>query len=94
MIKLKSVWKILGILLLKRKARRLAKKTGIQQFIIMSAGKARIINKKQFKYLRQHKCFPMHYTASNLKQIALYYTDDKKGVQRPARKVQRQLKAD
>lgn len=64
----------LGLMILKRKADRLARKTRDQYFIVNVNGNAQIMSKKQFKYMRQHGQFPITFTAKKLKQIALYYT--------------------
>ena len=64
----------LGLMILKRKADRLARKTRDQYFIVNLNGKAQIMSKKQFKYMRQRGAFPLSFTATQLKQIALYYT--------------------
>lgn len=63
-----------GLMIMKRKADRLARKTRDQYFIVNMRGKAQIMSKKQFKYMRQRGAFPLSFTATQLKQIALYYT--------------------
>lgn len=63
-----------GLMMMKRKADRLACKTRDQYFIVNVNGNAQIMSKKQFKYMRQRGAFPLSFTATQLKQIALYYT--------------------
>ncbi|WP_060828080.1 hypothetical protein [Tannerella forsythia] len=63
-----------GLMMMKRKADRLARKTRDQYFIVNVNGNAQIMSKKQFKYMRQRGAFPLSFTATQLKQIALYYT--------------------
>lgn len=57
-----------------RNAKRLAKRTGRPHYVVKYNGKISIIDKAWFKYQRQHGYIPKHITASNLKQIAIYYT--------------------
>ncbi len=65
---------VVTLYLLKRKADKLSRKTGIQHFIIKWCGSIIIINKQQFRHNRQRGLFPKQFTADNLKKIALYYT--------------------
>jgi len=74
MNRIKKVIFILRIFLLKRKANRLARKTGVQHFIVKFGGEVTIMSKSTFKYMRQHGYFPLSFTATELKNIALYYT--------------------
>lgn len=65
---------VLKIFLLKRKADKLARKTGIQQFIIKWRGQVVILGKDKFTYMRQHGLFAPSFTATQLKEMAFYYT--------------------
>jgi hypothetical protein len=65
---------IIYVRLLKCRANKLYKRTGVQQFIVKWNDKLTIINKEQFKLSRQNGLFPKHFTADNLKKISLYYT--------------------
>lgn len=91
MIRLKRFWRVARITLLICKAKRLAKKTGVQQFVVKNQGEPQIMSKKQFVFLRQHGCFPKEYTATHLKKISIFHTHDKKRVQRSAGEVSKQL---
>ncbi len=62
------------LMVMKRKADRLARKTGKRFFIVNMGGQARILSKAQFKHMRQHGLFPLSFTAAELKKIALYDT--------------------
>jgi hypothetical protein len=77
MNKVKRYLTIFKIWLLKIKANNLYKQTGVQQFIVKWYGKTIIINKAQFKQLRQKGVFPITYTAVELKKISLYHTKGK-----------------
>ena len=74
MNKLKKIYRIIRIALLKRKADRLARKTCVQHFVVVFGRRIRIIGKPAFKKMRQRGLFPKDFTAENLKQIALYHT--------------------
>jgi len=74
MSNVKRFLKALGVFRLKWIAKRRARKTGERQFIVKDRGRARIINAQQFKWLKQHGCFPITMTLDNLKKISIYYT--------------------
>lgn len=69
----KTIKKIFKVWRLKRRADKLAKKTGDEYFVVMWHGKPRVLSKPQFKYLRQHGLFPLSFTAAELKKIAVYH---------------------
>ena len=65
-----AVWKIYRM---KRKARQLAKKTGVDHFIIKWLGKPEILSRDGFALMRQNKVFPKNFTATQLKEKAIYH---------------------
>lgn len=69
--KFREVYKIYK---LKRKADKLAKKSKVQHFIIMWHGKPEILSKDGFTLMRQRGVFPLSFTATELKKIAIYQT--------------------
>lgn len=74
MSKLKKIIRLLAIKRLKYIANRRARKTRQRHFIVKDKGKARIINAAQFKWLKQHGCFPVTMTLADLKRISIYFT--------------------
>ena len=74
MLRVSRLQTIFKIWLLKRKANKLARKTGVQHFIIMWKGKPEILSKDGFKLMRQNSVFPMSFTATELKKIAIHDT--------------------
>ena len=62
------------ILLLKRKANKLTAKYRVPHYIVFLNGKITLITKDWFRENRQRKIFTKHFTANNLKKVALYYT--------------------
>lgn len=73
MKKVKRLKLIINVWLLKRKTRKLAKKSGVEHFLIMWKGKPEILSKDGFKHMRQHGLFPLSFTANELKKIAIYH---------------------
>lgn len=65
-----GVWKIFRM---KRKARKLAKKTCVDHFIIKWLGQPEILSYDGFTLMRQHNVFPKNFTATQLKQKAIYH---------------------
>jgi hypothetical protein len=78
MNKLKHFIEVVTLLLLKRKANKLAQKNKVQYFIVKFRGKPELLTKDGFQYLRQHGFFSRKFTANELKKIALYYTSTPK----------------
>ncbi|MDH6309394.1 hypothetical protein M2451_002720 [Dysgonomonas sp. PFB1-18] len=74
MSKLKRILQVFRIQLMKRKANKLAKKSKVQHFIIMWRGKPEILSKDGFTLMRQKGVFPLSFTATELKKIAIYQT--------------------
>ena len=74
MSKLKKIIRLLAIKRLKYIANRRARKTKKRQFIVKDKGHARIISAAQFKWLKQHGCFPVTMTQADLKRISIYFT--------------------
>ena len=68
----KKLITIIAIRMVKRKARRYAKKFHCQVFVINHQGHIRLITKRKFKWLRQHGIFKMEMTAKELRESALY----------------------
>ncbi|MFT4223300.1 hypothetical protein [Dysgonomonas sp.] len=52
----------------------MAKKSKVQHFIIMWHGKPEILSKDGFTLMRQRGVFPLSFTATELKKIAIYHT--------------------
>lgn len=73
-LRLARIKGVVNVWLLKRKANKLAKKSGIQHFVVRWQGKPEILSKDGFQYLRQHGYFPLKFTATELKKIAIYHT--------------------
>jgi methylmalonyl-CoA mutase cobalamin-binding subunit len=78
MNKIKRAVFILRIFVLKMKARRLAKKTGAQYFIVKLGGNITLLSKPAFKSMRWRGVFAKSFTATELKKVALYYTKNPK----------------
>jgi hypothetical protein len=77
----KKLLTILAIRMIKRKARKYAKKYKCQVFVINHQGHIRLITRRKFKWLRQHGIFRKEMTAKELKESSLYYCGhDKKRV--------------
>lgn len=74
MNKLKRFLQVLKIQSMKQKANRLAKESKVQHFIIMWHGKPEILSKDGFTLMRQRGVFPLSFTATDLKRIAIYHT--------------------
>lgn len=72
MNKIKNWIRIFKICRLKAKARKLAKTSKVDHYVIMWLGKPEILSRDGFKYLRQRGVFPLSFTAANLKEIAIY----------------------
>jgi len=86
----KKIYKYLVFKRIKRKAFRWHKKHNCQVFVVKLHGKVKIINKYQFKQMRQKGLLSQKFTATELKSIALYYTPkhyDKKRISGTTRKV-------
>jgi len=77
MNKFKRLIAFVRISLLKRKANRIARRTGVQQFVVCLNGTACILGKDTFKRLRATGVFPKTYTATHLRQIAFFATPNK-----------------
>lgn len=77
MIKIKRWIRIYKIYRLKAKARRLAKKTNVDHYVIMWLDKPEILSRDGFKYMRQRDVFPQSFTAANLKEMAIYHAKAK-----------------
>jgi hypothetical protein len=77
MNKIKKFFFILRLMALKGRAKRLARRTGVQYFIVRIKGNITLMSKTQFKYCRQKGVFPKAFTADNLKKVSLYYTKRK-----------------
>lgn len=74
MNKLRKLLQVVKIYRLKRKANKLAKRTGVQHFVIMWCGKPEILSKDGFKRMRQKRVFPLSFTAAELRKIAIHTT--------------------
>lgn len=88
--KLKKILWIVRFRYLKHKAMRLHRRYDEQFFIVKVGGRITLMGKSGLKSLRQNKIIPLNFTATNLKNMSLFYTPgryDKKRVPRASGKV-------
>jgi hypothetical protein len=65
---------IIRLRFMKRRADKLAERTGEQHFIIKYHGEIIFMTKRELKYCRQKGIIPRTFTATELKKYALYHT--------------------
>lgn len=88
--KFKSLFWVLRIRLLRRKANLLHRKHNEQFYIVKMGGRITIMGKDSLKRLRHKNIVPLCFTATELKRISIYHTPkkyDKKRVPRAFREV-------
>jgi hypothetical protein len=69
---------ILAIYRMKARARKLARKTGADHYIIIWRGKPEILSRDGFRYMRQRDVFPLSFTVKELKEMAIYHAKAKR----------------
>lgn len=73
-ISVKAIIRHIRFKRIKKEADKLAKYFNEQIFVLKVDGQITYVSKYQFKKLRQGGKFPLDFTATNLKEIALYIT--------------------